>query len=106
MVAGKVRAIAILPDGKLMIGGDFQRVNGIDRNKLARLNPDGTLDVSFQVTIGGAGSYFYEFKDVYSITRQNDGKLIVSGSLKYYLNGIPKQLVARINPDGTDRSDI
>jgi uncharacterized delta-60 repeat protein len=42
-----VYALSILPDGKLVAGGNFTAVNGVIRNNLARLNPDGTLDASF-----------------------------------------------------------
>lgn len=100
-VPGKVRDIVPLPDGKVMIGGDFQRVSGVDRAKLARLNADGTLDTSFSVAMSGTSSYFYQFSEIYSIARQSDGKFLISGNFKYYLNGVAKQLVARINPDGT-----
>ena len=35
------------PDGKILIGGAFSTVQGVSRNSLARLNPDGTLDTTF-----------------------------------------------------------
>ncbi len=44
---GSVRAIAVQPDGKVVIGGDFTMVNGVPRNHLARLNADGTLDAAW-----------------------------------------------------------
>ncbi len=42
-----VRAAAVQPDGKVVIGGDFTAINGVTRNYLARLNADGSLDTSF-----------------------------------------------------------
>jgi uncharacterized delta-60 repeat protein len=42
-----VRAVAVQPDGKVVIGGDFTHVDGVVRNYLARLNGDGSLDTSF-----------------------------------------------------------
>jgi uncharacterized delta-60 repeat protein len=42
-----VRAVAVQPDGKVLIGGDFTMVDGISRNYLARLNTNGTLDTTF-----------------------------------------------------------
>jgi uncharacterized delta-60 repeat protein len=42
-----VRAVAVQPDGKVIIGGDFTQVDGFDRNYLARLNANGSLDTSF-----------------------------------------------------------
>ena len=42
-------AIAIEPDGKLVIGGDFQYANGEKRSNLARFTPEGVLDSSFSL---------------------------------------------------------
>ena len=44
---GAVYAIAVQPDGKIVIGGDFSRVNGVKRNNIARLNADRTLDTTW-----------------------------------------------------------
>ena len=44
---GEVDATILQPDGKLLIGGHFTKVNGVTRQSVARLNPDGTLDTSF-----------------------------------------------------------
>jgi uncharacterized delta-60 repeat protein len=42
-----IRAMAVQPDGKVVIGGDFTQVDGVPRNYLARLNADGSLDTTF-----------------------------------------------------------
>ena len=42
-----VRAAAVQSDGKMVIGGDFTHVDGVARNYLARLNADGSLDMTF-----------------------------------------------------------
>lgn len=44
---GTVSAIAVQPDGKIVIGGTFDRVNGVPRHNLARLNADRTLDTTW-----------------------------------------------------------
>ena len=41
---GLVLAIALQPDGKVLIGGYFSLVDGVARNNIARLNADGSLD--------------------------------------------------------------
>ena len=41
---GHVNAVAVQPDGKVVIGGFFNWVNGVARNNLARINTDGTVD--------------------------------------------------------------
>lgn len=44
---GNVWAVAVQPDGKVIIGGEFTHINGVTRNYLARLNSDGSLDTTF-----------------------------------------------------------
>src|SRR5205807_2244185 len=36
--------IAVQADGKVLAGGEFTSIGGQPRNRIARLNPDGTLD--------------------------------------------------------------
>ena len=48
IVGSQVNAIAVQPDGKILIGGIFSTVLGVTRNNIARLNTDGTLDIGFQ----------------------------------------------------------
>ena len=40
-----VVATAVQPDGKILVGGTFDSVLGVPRNSIARLNPNGTLDM-------------------------------------------------------------
>ncbi len=76
---GLVHAIVVQPDGKILIGGDFNTIsaNGgapVARFRLARLNPDGTLDTAFDCSancnVGG---------EVYAIAVQADGKVLIGG---------------------------
>ena len=53
--SSSVFASAILPDGKIIICGDFFVYNGVSRNRIARLNANGSLDVGFDPGTG-AGS--------------------------------------------------
>src|SRR5437773_2420241 len=48
----RVKAVALQPDGKIIIGGDFASVRGAPRNRIARLNPDGTADTTFDPGLG------------------------------------------------------
>src|SRR6058998_1898311 len=46
---GTIQVVVVQPDGKILIGGSFTSLapNGgvsVTRNRIARLNPDGTLD--------------------------------------------------------------
>ncbi len=44
---GVIRAIQVLPSGKILIGGDFTHIDNATRNYVAQLNPDGSLDTTF-----------------------------------------------------------
>src|SRR5262245_54504349 len=40
-------ALALQPDGKILVGGPFTLFNGYQREHICRLNPDGSVDLSF-----------------------------------------------------------
>jgi len=88
-----VSSIALQPDGKILVGGGFTSYNGTTQNRIARLNPDGTLDTSFTIGTGFGGS-------VSAIVLQPDGKILVGGDLTSY-NGTTQNRIARLNSDGT-----
>jgi Domain of unknown function (DUF5122) beta-propeller len=71
---GTVRVVIVQPDGKILIGGDFTTLspNGgaAGATRIARLNPDGTLDTAFDPN---ANSF------VLSIAVQADGKILAGG---------------------------
>lgn len=79
--------------GKIVIGGEFTQVNSTNRNYLARLNSDGSLDGTFETGSGPNGP-------VYAIKAQIDGKIVIAGDFTSY-NGIARNRVARVNPNGT-----
>jgi len=89
-----VYALALQPDGKILVGGNFGLVNGESRNGIARLNADGTLDTAFTP---GAGTGYY--RDVYSVAVQTDGKILVGGNFRKFDNH-DRQDLARLQPDG------
>src|SRR5437867_1412218 len=47
-------AIAIQPDGKVIIGGSFQAVNNVPRRNIARLNSNGSVDLTGDARISSA----------------------------------------------------
>jgi uncharacterized delta-60 repeat protein len=90
---GIVRAVALQPDGKVLIAGEFTTVNGVSRNRIARLNGDGSLDASFNPGTGANGV-------VRALVLQADGKIILGGGFTS-LNAMVSNQVARLNADGT-----
>ncbi len=89
-----VRASAIQPDGKIMVGGNFLSFNGVSSyNRIVRLNTNGTPDTTFKPGTGFNG-------DVTSIVVQPDSKIIVGGVFSSY-NGVSRNGIIRLNSDGT-----
>ena len=93
---GKVHAIIEQADGRILIGGDFGQINGAACKNVARLNPDGTLDSSFNPGLGPNGP-------VYALALRSDGSVLVGGSFSTW-NGQPSgnRLVALNSAGGRD----
>lgn len=89
-----VAAVAVQPDGRILIGGRFDRVDGLTAPNLARLNPDGTLDRTFKLRGGASGQ-------VEHIDLQPDGRIVVAGIFDA-VGGRPARRLARLNPDGSN----
>ena len=89
---GIVQVVVVQPDGKILIGGDFTIVQGISRNRIARLNADGTLDQLFDPNANG-------YVNTFAV--QADGKILVGGSFNgaNSIGGQTRNRIARL--DGT-----
>ncbi len=92
---GSVYLMGLQTDGKILLGGEFDTLNGRPRANFARLNPDGTLDPAFDAGAGGASS-----PEVNSLAIQADGKILVGGEFTT-LGGQPRNSIGRLNSDGT-----
>lgn len=90
---GIIETVLIQPDGKILVGGQFNNFDGHPFARLIRLNPDGSIDSGFNV-----GSGFD--KNVYAIALQSDGKIIVGGAFLNY-NGSSQKRIVRLNSNGS-----
>lgn len=86
-----VRALVVQPDGKVIVGGNFTSVFSQTRNRLARLNADGTLDSGFNPNLDGG---------VHCLARQPDGKILIAGPFST-VGATYRPGLARLNADGT-----
>ena len=94
---GIVYAVAVQPDQKVLIAGEFWEVNGEDRVSITRLNPDGTVDESFlpmKVQSSGLPATIHDIK------LQADGKILVVGNFRS-VSGHVRNGIARLNTDGS-----
>lgn len=89
VLSGQVNGVAPLPDGRVVVGGYWDRWNNQPNPGLARLNGDGALDTNF------VAGLFHPVSPtnhaVSALALQEDGKLVVS-----WLGGM-----ARLNVDGS-----
>ncbi len=90
---GPISAIALQSDGKIIIAGEFSVYNGAWKNRIARLNSDGSLDTDFSP--GTSAN-----RPISAIALQSDGKIIIGGEFTVY-NGVKRNYLARLNPDGS-----
>ena len=90
---GGVDALALQADGKILVGGRFQNFNGVARNRITRINADGSADATFNP---GSGPN----QPVVSIQLQADGKSIVTGTFTTF-NGVARSGIVRLNTDGS-----
>ncbi len=87
-----VQIVVPQPDGKILIGGEFTALspNGgplVTRNRIARLNADGTLDIAFNPDANNS---------VYAIAVQADGKILVGGTFTA-VGGQTRDRIARLD---------
>ena len=92
----QVRAIAVQPDGKIVVAGYmiFGTNNSTYQGRLARFNTDGSIDSSFQ------SLPFPNDGIINDIALQSDGKILVAGNFSNF-NGITVYKLIRLNIDGS-----
>src|SRR6266568_5297584 len=90
-----VTVVVVQPDGKILVGGNFTTLspNGgaaVPRNRIARLNPDGTLDTAFNPNANA---------QVNAIALQADGKILVGAvSIRTLsIGGQTRNYIARLD---------
>jgi uncharacterized delta-60 repeat protein len=94
-----VNSLSVQSDGRILIGGTFDSVNGVPRTNLARLNRDGSLDPSFN-----AGTSLFDVngngQQVTILYVQTNGQIMAAGNFDF-LDGVQVNGLGRLNPDGS-----
>ncbi len=93
---GSVNALISQADDRILIGGAFDKVDGISRNRMARLMTDGTLDTSFNPGAGVDNSVF-----ALAQTFINGSRVAYLGGAFSTVNGVSFSGIARLNDDGS-----
>lgn len=88
----KVDAIALQPDGRILVGGEFAHVNGSARHALVRLLDNGSIDPAFVSPSLDGG--------VNAIAVQPDGRILVAGDFTS-AGGATAMHVVRLQANGS-----
>jgi len=88
-----VLTLALLEDGRCIVGGRFNSMDGQPRSRLARINVDGSNDPEFLQYGSGLNG------EVRAIAVQSDGRIVVGGGFTMYDGTVCGGLI-RLLPDG------
>jgi len=85
-----IYAIAVQPDGKVVIGGDFT----LPVDSFLRLNANGSVDSAFVANIGASA-----VNGVEDLVLLSDGSIIIVGAFSTF-NGNPASGICKVNSNG------
>ena len=86
-----VSRLALQTNLQIVIGGEFESVNGAPHTNIARLNSNGALDSGYHAQIDTPPN---------ALAMQADGKILIGGAFGT-VNGQARPHIARLNTDGT-----
>lgn len=92
-----VWSVAVATDGSgdVLVGGDFTSYKGVSgRNRIIRLEPDGSADATFTTGTGFNST-------VLALAPASDGDVYVGGSFTKYRGTTGVNKIVRLNADGT-----
>jgi len=92
----KIDAAVVQPDGKVIIGGPFGKINGVLCANVARLNSDGSLDTQFSVGTGPGNGPM----PIKTFALQANGQILVAGPFSQFDGHDIGELV-RLESNGT-----
>ncbi len=92
---GVVNSVAVQPDGKIVVGGNFTEINGVAVRNVARFSSSGTLDASFSTACAATGGN----ETVAQVMVQANGKILLVGGFAA-VGGQPLIGVARLLSSG------
>ncbi len=82
--------LAVQSNGDILLGGTFNSIDDVTRNRVARLRADGTLDGSFAPDLD---------REVRALLVQGDGAIVMGGQFTS-VGGVPRGRIARVSAAG------
>ena len=90
--------IIVQPDGRILVAGEFESVGSVRRPRLARLNPDLTMDNGFQPP------RWIDTNSMRKMTLHDDGRILLLGT---FSTGDNRPIyLRRLYPDGTEDTTL
>lgn len=89
----RVLCFALEADGSILVGGHFTRLAGVERQRVARILPNGMLESNFPAAWSDGAAY------VACLGVQTDGGVLLGGAFDRVGN-VPRRDLARIAPGG------
>lgn len=104
----QINTILTQPDGRILIGGEFESFAGGARQGLARINANGSCDTSFNhglvFTVKQTDSFGNVVRTkprVKALALQSDGKILVGIGYEKCCGATPGKMIVRLDADGT-----
>lgn len=97
---GPVHKMAVRPDGRILVVGDFSSYNGIPRNRIALINADGSLVQSFQPPSNPFTG------DIFDILPLPDGRTFMAGSFTNFAGAPSHSFLVLLNDRGQVESSF
>jgi uncharacterized delta-60 repeat protein len=91
-MTGVVKDAIALQSGRFLVVGSFTEVDGVSRNRIARLNADGSLDNSFDPGLGANGT-------IHAVEILSNDRLWIGGEFTEF-DGVPRERLARLTSTG------
>jgi uncharacterized delta-60 repeat protein/uncharacterized repeat protein (TIGR01451 family) len=91
---GNIFALGLQTNGQVVVAGDFTQLDNITRNRIGRLNTNGTIDSTFSSPVGGVDA------PIRAMVIQADGRVLIGGSFTN-VNGSVNSRIARLNYNGS-----
>ncbi|WP_165917393.1 delta-60 repeat domain-containing protein [Flaviaesturariibacter aridisoli] len=88
-----INSIGLQADGKIVVAGNFTTLGGVTRNRITRLNNDGSVDAAFNPGTGANAA-------IERLLVLADDRLLIMGRFTQY-NGAACNNIARLNRDGS-----
>jgi uncharacterized delta-60 repeat protein len=95
----EVYELALQPDGKIIVVGIFDFYNGTSRNRIVRLNSNGSLDTSFVVGTGFNSQ-------VRAVALRNDGSVICGGLFTAFSGVTANRIIGLTSNGSVDTSFV